>query len=93
MRRKNVGGSDGGNCSLNCSLMSLRFVDVVVGFFFTEIGELPAQLALMKKTIIRLVFDLNQIKITKKGNFTAIKWPMLSDPFNSFTVVLECNPL
>ena len=69
--------------------MSLRFVDVVVGFF----GELPAQLALMKKTIIRLVFDLNQIKITKKGNFTAIKWPMLSDPFNSFTVVLECNPL
>lgn len=30
-------------------------------FFFTEIGELPAQLDLMKKTIIRLVFDLNQI--------------------------------
>ena len=42
-------------------------------FFFTEIGELPAQLDLMKKTIIRLVFDLNQIKIRKKGNFTAIK--------------------
>lgn len=37
-------------------------------FFFTEIGELPAQLDLMKKTIIRLVFDLNQIKIIKKGN-------------------------
>ena len=36
-------------------------------FFFTEIGELPAQLDLMKKTIIRLVFDLNQIKIRKKG--------------------------
>lgn len=62
-------------------------------FFFTEIGELPAQLALMKKTIIRLVFDLNQIKIIKKGNYTAIKWPMLADPFNSFTVALVYNPL
>ena len=73
--------------------MSLRFVDVVFCFFFTEIGELPAQLALMKKTIIRLVFDLNQIKIIKKGNCTAIKWPMLADPFNSFTVALVYNPL
>ena len=62
-------------------------------FFFTEIRELPAQLALMKKTIIRLVFDLNQIKIIKKGNCTAIKWPMLADPFNSFTVALVYNPL
>ena len=62
-------------------------------FFFTEIGELPAQLDLMKKTIIRLVFDLNQIKIIKKGNCTATKWPMLADPFNSFTVALVYNPL